>query len=43
MSSRILPGLLAVAVTAALYLSDRPRNLASTPRIDEVAALPMDA
>ena len=43
MSARIFLGLLTVAVTAALYLSDRPRNMASTPRIDEVAALPMDA
>ena len=40
MSSRIFQGLLAVIVAAALYLSDRTWNLASTPHIDEAAVLP---
>ena len=40
MSSRIFLGVLAVAIAAAFYLSDRPWNMASTPRIDEVAVLP---
>ena len=40
MNSRIFLGVLVVAVGIALYLSDRPWNLPSAPRIAEVAVLP---
>ena len=40
MNSRIFLGLLAVALAIALFLSGRPWNMTSAPRIAEVAVLP---
>jgi hypothetical protein len=40
MSPRILLALLALALAAAMFLSNRPWAATSMPRIDEIAALP---
>ena len=40
--SRILIGLIAIAMAAILFLSDRPWGLTSSPRIDEIAVFPED-
>jgi hypothetical protein len=42
MISRILISLIGVAMVAILALGDRPFGLTSSPRIDEIAALPDD-
>jgi hypothetical protein len=42
MASRIMLGLLAVAMAAVMFLTDRPWGLTSSPRVDEIAVLPDD-
>jgi hypothetical protein len=42
MSSRIFLTLLALAMAAVLVLTDRPWGLTSSPRVEELAALPDD-
>jgi hypothetical protein len=40
--SRYVIGLVALAMLAILFLTDRPLGLTSSPRIDEIAVLPDD-
>ncbi|MGZ8998708.1 MAG: hypothetical protein ACXW2T_07630, partial [Allosphingosinicella sp.] len=40
--SRIVIGLVALAMAAILFLSERPWGLTSNPRVDEIAVLPDD-